>query len=207
MYVRDLACVFETLSRQAALFGDELSAEKLGLLGRSLKKQKKNLRVKEALDFWQRVGSKETDSIRCETMSARKVADHLRLVADNAEPLARKNATSPLRELVSFLRERGEVDALSVVDERVRPLPQKDWLAELKAASVNRAAFEAAVQGLKSDRAVTLVELNKIVEGYSGLSRKAKTKKEAVERLYDQFEADVQYRSKVELIDRMTGNR
>lgn len=207
MLVKDLVTILEALAQNALLYADEAAATDFRQIAASLRKQRKTLRLNEAETYWSRFSIRETESSGSSKMSAKKVADHLRLVSNVAEPSAKKGALEPLKSFVRFLDEQGSASAAQVLSPIVRALPSKDWLKELTSAGPDRDAFDAAVTGLSKDKGVDTELLNSISASYSGIKGKPKSRKEAIERLRDHFEADAQYASKVSAIDRMTGAR
>lgn len=207
MLVKDLATIFQSLAKGASLHRDEEAERAFRAIAAALGAQRRSLKLKDAETYWREFSLNRPDSQRDQLMTARRAAEHLRIVSETANPIARKGALNPLREFVDFLQERGDANVVSIVSDVVRPRPKKDWLVELKAAGTNRAAFDSALDQMNADKAIDIDALNRIAEEYTGASRKSRSRKETLERIRDQFEADAQYASKVDAIDRMTGGK
>jgi hypothetical protein len=80
----------------------------------------------------------------------------------------------------------------------------RNWVLELRSAGADREAFESILSALMSDKSMNAALLDGIAAEYTGIKRKTRNRTEALERIRDQFEADIQYLAKRSAIERMT---
>ncbi len=207
MKIAQLVEVLELLAKSSLLFENDKDAADLKAIASALKRnQRQTCKVQEASTFWRDSASSADERAGADSMTARELSNHLRLVSRLAKPFSKRNGLDTLQHLSETLASNGDVPALEVVSSKVSPRPQKDWLIELKKAGTNRKTFNETIEKMKSDKAVDLKALLDIMVAYTGNPRKTRSKKEAVERIVDRFEADAQFETKSRTIDRLTGN-
>jgi hypothetical protein len=208
MLVKDLAVMLRALAQDADLHSSTEAAAGFRACADALGRQRAKLTVHEALAFWRGCSRSDvkTDLVRAHPMSARKVAAHLQVVADAAKPVARKQALGPLSSFIAFLHERGDEEAEALVAPKVPKAPTRDWARLLQSAGTDRKRFDSLIAELSADQTTKLEDMNQITAGYTGSSRKARSRKEALERIRDHFEIDAQYEAKAASIDKLTGS-
>jgi hypothetical protein len=204
MLVRDLSKLFLMLAEIAKLHGDTPAALDFEHASRALSAQRTGLDLKDAVNFWRTASSGEPTHPVRPSMTARKAANHLRLVSDSSQLVSAKRGASPLHDVLSLLEAKGDADIRGVFAPRVPATV--DYLGLLSGAGLNRVAFGSAIQRLQKDKSIPLEEVLNIVASYTGASARFRSKKAAIAAALEHFEIEAQYAAKAAAIDRLTGS-
>ena len=207
--ISDVINVLFALQRLAEIYGDSTSSRAMSRLAAALSQYREDT----ADDFiaWTSESGQEDVVHRLRTaigshrMRSRKISDQLDSVRSAVSPERTSGPANDLGSFIEFLRNRIEVGFTG----KAVPTPPEQSLAEeyvasLRSVGTDRQNFQRRMVALQTDKRLSLDDLNEIVRVYGGITKKARSRKEAIERLFDRFEVSAQFERKASAIDKLT---